>query len=288
GIGLEGFASLIHYDSRDAMADKNASIFLRIPFEVDDPLLRYNLVLKMRYNDGFAAYINGQEIVRRNAPVSLAWNSAALEQRSLSDSLAVEDFYLPNLSNLLQKGTNILAIHGLNYADDDENFLIHAELTGLIIFPDDQRYFMPPTPGSQNGPGVWGFVEDVAISQAHGFYDEPFTVTLSTPTDHASIRYTTDCSDPTEAHGLLYSGPITIDRLTPLRAAAFKPGFESSNIATQTYLFLDDVLQQDRPEGYPSAWGNNVSADYAMDPDVINDPRYRGAIRDDLKSLPVM
>ncbi|MBN2327162.1 MAG: chitobiase/beta-hexosaminidase C-terminal domain-containing protein, partial [Candidatus Omnitrophica bacterium] len=288
GIGLEGFSSLIHYDARDVMAGKNASIFLRIPFEVDDPSLHYNLVLRMRYNDGFAAYINGREIARRNAPDPLDWNSAALEERPFSDSLAVAELNLPDSSNLLQDGTNILAIHGLNYAPADENFLIQAELTGSIIFADDPRYFMPPTPGSQNGAGVSGFVEDVVFSQDHGFYDEPFTVTLATQTENAAIRYTTDCTDPTESNGTLYTGPITIDRLTPLRAAAFKPGFEPSRISTQTYIFLDDVLQQVRPEGYPSAWGNNVSADYGMDPDVINDPRYRDTIRDDLQSLPVM
>ena len=33
------------------------------------------LLLNMRYDDGFVAYLNGVEVARRNAPASLAYNS---------------------------------------------------------------------------------------------------------------------------------------------------------------------------------------------------------------------
>ena len=57
-----------------------------------------------------------------------------------------------------------------------------------------------------------------------------------------------------------------------LRAIATKDGYLPSNIDTQTYLFVDDIVRQDyqatRDAGFPSSWGP-YSPDYGMDPDVI-------------------
>ena len=41
------------------------------------------LTLRMKYEDGFVAYLNGQEIARRNEPGSLQWNSAAKSDRPI-------------------------------------------------------------------------------------------------------------------------------------------------------------------------------------------------------------
>jgi hypothetical protein len=74
-----------------------------------------------------------------------------------------------------------------------------------------------------------------------------------------------------------------------MRAAAFKESFEPSNVDTHTYIFLDDVIRQSPngqpPPGWPSSWGANT-VDYGMDPDVVNNPRYSGSLKNDLKSLP--
>ncbi|MDH3676304.1 MAG: CotH kinase family protein, partial [Anaerolineae bacterium] len=63
--------------------------------------------------------------------------------------------------------------------------------------------------------------------------------------------------------------------------------------------FADGVLQQPaNPPGFPTTWGVHnrnvlayvkgtpVIADYEMDPDVVNDPRYSPTFVDDLKSIP--
>ena len=93
--------------------------------------------------------------------------------------------------------------------------------------------------------------------------------------------------------GYLYSVPIEISKTTILRAAAYKLGFSPSNIDTQTYVFVDDVVTQPaNPVGFPAEWAGNP-ADYEMDPEVIGETdlfngTYRESIKDDLKSLPVM
>ena len=148
------------------------------------------------------------------------------------------------------------------------------------------RYFDQPTPGAANGQGQLGLVADTSFSVDRGFFEAPFQVVISTRTADAEIRYTTDGSVPTQVTGSVYSGPIPIDTTTVLRAAAFKPQFIPTNVDTQTYFFLADVVRQPvSPEGLPSTWGTDP-ADYGMDPEIVDDPAYAGVIGDGLKAIP--
>lgn len=164
-------------------------------------------------------------------------------------------------------------------------------------------YMNQPTPGGPNNETqVWaGVVAPVEFSAARGFYEAPFTLQLETLTPGATIRYTTDGSEPTETNGQVYAEPITVETTTVVRAAAFKPNFLSSDTATQSYVFLRDVLAQpSNPPGFPQSWGAQltdaqdytrvapVPADYEMDPEVVNDPRYRDTLKDNLQSLPTL
>ncbi|MBN1419285.1 MAG: CotH kinase family protein [Planctomycetes bacterium] len=147
-------------------------------------------------------------------------------------------------------------------------------------------YIPVPTPGEPNGEAFPGFVETPTLSARRGYYDAPFDVEIACATPGAVIRYTVDGSAPSGTRGKVYGGPVTIDGTTPLRAFAYRTGLISSPVETHTYIFLDQVLRQNGA-GFPSAWGS-VSADYAMDPDVVNGSRYRDTIRDDLLSLPAI
>src|SRR5262249_17510551 len=70
------YASLIRTDLRAAMLGVNASAYARIPFTITDPSAVNQLRLRMLYDDGFVAYLNGQQIFSRNAPLSPVWNSS--------------------------------------------------------------------------------------------------------------------------------------------------------------------------------------------------------------------
>ena len=77
---------------RDRMFGRNASVFLRAPFDVADPSFE-TLRLRLRYEDGFIAYLNGWEVARRNAPAKAQWNSAATTAQSQRAPVAlVENF----------------------------------------------------------------------------------------------------------------------------------------------------------------------------------------------------
>jgi len=125
------------------------------------------------------------------------------------------------------------------------------------------------------------------FNKAHGFYTSSFSVRISSPTSGAAIRYTTDGSKPTSSYGTMLSngGSITVSKTTCLRACAYQSGMTTSKVFTQTYIFLSHVLTQTRPSDYPAQWGDDTG-DYAMDPTIVNDARYRDTIIDDLKSIP--
>ncbi len=150
-------------------------------------------------------------------------------------------------------------------------------------------FFLAPTPGAPNeGGGVLGFVEDTVFSMDRGFYEDPFTVTITTATPDAEIYYTTNGTEPSPANGTLYHAPVSVTTTTTLRAAAFKDGFAPTNVDTQTYLFADDVLvQPNNPPGYPATWAGKP-ADYEMDPDIVTDPAYAGDMVAALKSFPTL
>ncbi len=111
------------------------------------------------------------------------------------------------------------------------------------------QFMASPTPGSINGSGYLGLVSELTFSYNRGFYNAPFSVTITTETEGAVIYYTLDGSEPYnfemgQPTGIFYSSPILISTTTCLRAVAFKTGWKPTNIDTHTYIFLDDVCRQ--------------------------------------------
>lgn len=165
-------------------------------------------------------------------------------------------------------------------------------------------YLAQPTPGGANDETAsWaGAVAPVQFSVERGFFEKPFVVSLTCATPGAVIRYTIDGSEPTELNGLTYEQPIPVSATTLLRAAAFKSTFLPAEVVTQSYIFLNDVLNQPAvPAGFPANWGAHlstdatgqtavlpVSADYEMDPAVVADPGYADSFKDNLTSLPTL
>lgn len=167
-------------------------------------------------------------------------------------------------------------------------------------------YLRAPTPGGPNDEQqVWvGLVANIEFSRQQGFYDEPFALELKSSTPEAIIRYTTDGSEPTAENGLTYTEPIPIRQTTVLQAIALKPNFLPSSAQTRTYIFLNDVLAQANvPSGFPETWGIHdvssakfggyiegtpVIADYEMDADITNNPRYQPMLKEGLRSIPTI
>ncbi len=153
GVGFEtqthvgNYTPYIGLDVTEAMYNKMESCYIRIPFEYDPALMPDAgvLLLRMRYDDGFYAYLNGVKITQANTltdePV---WNSTG---KSHLDSAAIkqEDFDVSKYVSLLRPGRNILAIQGLNVTTSAD-FLISPE---MVIAPG---YFVTPGTIEYTGP----------------------------------------------------------------------------------------------------------------------------------------
>ena len=280
------YESLICTDVKTAMYQVNASAYIRIPFTLADANAYNSLTLKMKYDDGFVAYLNGTPVASRYAPGTVTYNSPATAERPRANAVQYEEIDLSAYVNALRTGANVLAIQGLNYSASNEDFLILAELTDTdLLISQDLHYFATPTPRALNVSADFAWVKDTKFDIDRGFFTAPFDVTITTATPGATIRYTTDGSAPTEMSPA-YTGPIHMTTTTTLRAKAFKTGFQPSNVDTQTYLFLADVIRQ-TGAGFPTTWGG-TAADYAMDPDVVNSAAYKNTIINDLKAIPTM
>jgi len=155
GVGYD-YAGLVGLDVT-AMKNVNQTVYVRVTFPVADVTSVDRLILKMRYEDGFVAYLNGTEVARVNAPAAaqLTWNSGATATREDSDAVVVQEFDLTSSRNLLVKGNNVLALHGLNSGVASSDLLILPELVGIKVQPLEvptrmEGYLLHPTPGAAN------------------------------------------------------------------------------------------------------------------------------------------
>jgi hypothetical protein len=152
GVGFgPGTAPFLKTDVGPIMSNINASAYIRLAFSVDNVTNVALFTLRMRYDDGFVAYLNGVEVLRANAPSLLAYNSAATNTHAATN---IDEFRLG--PGYLVSGTNILAIQGLNRTVSDNDFLIAAEAltTSVAAESENPLYFTTPTPGTNNVAGV--------------------------------------------------------------------------------------------------------------------------------------
>ena len=146
GIGYErssGYEDYISLDLEAQMYDIYTTCYIRIPFNVEsDPTNFESMTLKIRYDDGFIAYLNGTEVARRNFSGTPAWNSNASSNHDDSAAIDFEYIDITDYLGLLQNGFNILAIQGLNVSTTSSDFLISAELdAGTITSSEEYPYY---------------------------------------------------------------------------------------------------------------------------------------------------
>ena len=140
--------------------------------------------------------------------------------------------------------------------------------------------------------------QQLQFSRKHGICSTSFSLTITDTLglvkDNATIRYTLDGSVP-DKESPEYVSPLRIKGSTILRAAVVHADTLASEVTTQTYLFLNDVLKQPAwPEGYPTTWGKytdiagTATADYGMDEEMTGNATLATKIKAGLKSLPIL
>jgi hypothetical protein len=156
-----GASSAMHYsgviqtDLRAAMHGVNGSVYFRLPFTLDEDRALDAATLRVKYDDGFKAYVNGLPVASANAPAEPTWNSVATARHPAVEALAFRSYDVTAaLSSLPLNGMNLLALQGVNYAATNADFLLLPELELVTSgFQSTFRYFVLPTPGTGNGAG---------------------------------------------------------------------------------------------------------------------------------------
>ncbi|MBN1422226.1 MAG: CotH kinase family protein [Planctomycetes bacterium] len=140
------------------------AVFLRHVFVLDDPDELTSLILQVKYDDGFIAYLNGEHVAssneREGEPLTFASRSSRSHEASQN-----ERFDLNDSRALLRRGENVLAMVALNATSTSNDlslipqlgtlgFLLHANFAvtreGEAIFLSDpsahiiDRVYLPP------------------------------------------------------------------------------------------------------------------------------------------------
>ena len=225
----------------------NSSIYARMPFFVDgDPSRFEDVTLNARYDDGFIAYINGVEVLRRNVPVVSTWNSSASASHgAVSGRIPTEQFSLSGVTELLRPGENILAIHGMNVSADDNDLFFSFDLDGTDVLANRQEFFITPTPGETNALPA---APSPIVSVPGGTFSGSVDVELSLPSHNSNleIRYTLNGNEP-RSTSTLYTGPIRISSSSWLKAKTFpkgaSPEYVASNTSSETYISISSSLR---------------------------------------------
>jgi len=108
------------------------------------------------------------------------------------------------------------------------------------------------------------------FTAAPATFTTPVSVTLSSATANASIRYTTDGTAPSKTNGIVYAGPITVSSTTTLNAIAYMTGYNDSQVISGTYTINLGPTDTDG-DGVP-----DNQDDYPLDPTLAFNNYYPG------------
>ncbi len=184
-LGPSGFG---YGDGDDAtvlsdMQGAYTSVYIRRKFHVDDPNAIASLMLRVDYDDGFVAYLNGVEVARANVSGSPpAFNALASSDHEASGGdfspQPVGEFDISSQIGLLVAGSNVLAIQGHNVTKDSSDFSLIPTLDTTSAPPvnvlfeiaagETWRYFK----GVEEPPAGWnniGFDDSSWLSGPSGF-----------------------------------------------------------------------------------------------------------------------
>ena len=105
------------------MQGNYVSVYTRRVFSMPDVSAATRLSLRVSYDDGFVAFLNGVEVARSNVP---SGQDHTTEATDTHEANGFELFDLTGYLGLLSNGNNVLAVEGHNYTQND--FSLHPVL----------------------------------------------------------------------------------------------------------------------------------------------------------------
>jgi hypothetical protein len=196
------------------MQGSYVTLYCRHEFEVDGPIAISDLSLRIDYDDGFVAYINGVEVARS---LNMGAPGSPVNRQTLPTSSreagVVEEFALD--AGVIGSGTNVLAIeiHNATISSSDLSLIPSLVSDRLLVSPTTTWSFLR---GAQPPPADWSDPDfDAATwergraSIGYGGLDD-FTVLDDMRGNYASVfcraEFDVDC--PLGIDSLLWSGIV--------------------------------------------------------------------------------
>ncbi len=124
----------------DDMPGGYLTVYVRTTFEVEDADTVSRLRLRIDYDDGFVAYVNGEEIARSNVDGSAFDDPAPVSHEAGTP----EEFFWSPAAELLVDGTNVIAIQGHNSSLESSDFSLSPQLSASV----GAGAGPPPAPGT--------------------------------------------------------------------------------------------------------------------------------------------
>ncbi len=169
----------------------------------------------------------------------------------------------------------------LSYGETIVDYIALPELGENASFgrPNGKDYcalLEKPTPGTKNAQETERDSDIPVVSVAQGVYNgiDSLSVELS---GKGKIYYTLDCTEPT-SESILYTGPITLESTSVIRAICIEEGKKKSGIADFTYIINENnTLEVVTLVTTPSnLWDYNTGI-YATGPGASSEFPYEGA-----------
>lgn len=140
-------ASLTNGGTRlNSMSNSYTCVFLRKQFSVTDAASVTSMTLRVAFDDGFIAWLNGTELVRTNMNAGeplYTWGAS-----TSVTTPSYRNFGIANPATRLRTGDNYLCIQAFNRRANNSDFYINAELTALLGSGAPTLSFISPAPGS--------------------------------------------------------------------------------------------------------------------------------------------
>ena len=129
-------------NATSTMRNTNSTCYIRLPFTVtaaEAAMLTppNRVLLNVRYDDGFIAWINGVEVKRSGTVPSTtvpAWNATITATHDDNASILYEEFDISASMSAIHAGQNVLAIQGLNAGSGSSDLLVQCKVT-LVSLP---------------------------------------------------------------------------------------------------------------------------------------------------------
>ena len=197
GVGSLGFDTntlyrpLIQTSVSNLMHNQKSSLYIRVPFVVEQPSRVRAIQANLRIDDGFVLYLNGSEVARTNAGTAIpAWNTTATAELIGTNGYT---FTISKASRRLVYGTNWFCLQAMNRTVSNADLFVQYSLTAMsdVAGTGTAAYacFKPPSPGEANDPTrmIRGPMIETATDRAIGL-QTGVTVAVRCPVFCSAIR----------------------------------------------------------------------------------------------------